>query len=268
MLNQGGDGMSSLIKLEIINNHLAIITLNRPESANALSNKMLNQLNDVIQRIDADESIYCTIITGAGNKAFCAGADLKERKNMSDEEVKAAVRYIGNTIQKIEQVKMPVIAAINGAAFGGGLELALACDFRYASKEIFVGLTETSLAIIPGAGGTQRLSRLIGMGQAKRLIYTAKRITAEEAFSIGLVEMITDSNNLLEKAIKTATTIIENGPIALQQAKYAINNGIDVQLEEGLEIEYECYKQTIQTNDRLEGLKAFAEKRKPIYKNN
>lgn len=260
--------MSSLVKLKKINNHLAKITLNRPESANVLSSKMLKQLNDVIQQVDADKSIYCTIITGAGKKAFCAGADLKERNNMTNEEVKIAVRSISHTILRIERLKMPVIAAINGAAFGGGLELALACDFRYASNEIFVGLTETSLAIIPGAGGTQRLSRLIGIGQAKRLIYTAKRISAEEAFNIGLVEKITDSNNLLDKAIKTATSITKNGPIALKQAKYAINNGVDVPLKEALEIEYECYKQTIHTNDRLEGLQAFAEKRKPFYKNN
>lgn len=258
--------MQSLIDFKIENNHLAIVTLNRPDAANALSKKMLEELNKVIQQINDNKSIYCTIIIGAKTKAFCAGADLKERKGMSEEEVIKTVSYIGETVSNVEKLNMPVIAALNGAAFGGGLELALACDIRYAAEHAVVGLTETSLAIIPGAGGTQRLTRLVGTGRAKHMIYTAERITADEALSIRLVEQVFPGDRLLEEAKKTARLIAQNGPIALEQAKLAINQGMNVNLHTGLAIEQACYKETIYTNDRKEGLQAFAEKRKPVYK--
>lgn len=258
--------MQSLVDFKVEKNHIAIVTLNRPEAANALSIAMLDQLNKVIEQIHNNKAIYCTIITGASNKVFCAGADLKERKGMSEEEVIDTVSYIGNTISNIENLNMPVIAALNGVAFGGGLELALACDFRYVAKHASMGLTEASLAIIPGAGGTQRLTRLIGIGQAKRLIFTAERISAKEALSIRLVEKVFPGETLLDETIKTAAKIAENGPIALEQAKLAIRKGIDVSLRDGLALEHQCYKETLYTKDRLEGLQAFAEKRKPIYK--
>ncbi len=244
---------------------IAIITLKREHAANAMSGDLLNELNGVIREIDDNPSIYCTVITGAGEKAFCAGADLKERRDMSDEQVIAAVQHIGATVANIEKMKMPVIAAINGVAFGGGLELALACDIRIAASHAKMGLTETSLAIIPGAGGTQRLTRLVGTGQAKRLIYTAKPVTAKEALNIGLIEQVTD-DALLETAVKMARTITDNGPIALAQAKTAINKGIQADLATGLAIEHLCYRETIPTEDRMEGLTAFKEKRKPDYR--
>lgn len=249
-----------------IKNNIAIVTLNRPGAANALSIEMLNEFNKALQIIDNDLNVYCTIITGAGDKAFCAGADLKERKNMSEGEVIQTVRYIGETMNNIERLRMPVIAAINGAAFGGGLELALACDIRIAVDEIKLGLTETSLAIIPGAGGTQRLPRLIGLGQAKRLIYTAKPVRAEEALKLGIVEEVTEKSQLIVTAMKLAEAIASNGPIALEQAKTAINRGMQTDISTGLEIEHLSYKQTIPTKDRQEGLLAFKEKRKPRYK--
>ncbi|WP_405101969.1 enoyl-CoA hydratase [Oceanobacillus sp. FSL H7-0719] len=249
-----------------IKNNIAIVTLNRPDAANALSIEMLNEFNKALQIIDNDLNVYCTIITGAGDKAFCAGADLKERKNMSEGEVIQTVRYIGETMNNIERLRMPVIAAINGAAFGGGLELALACDIRIAADEIKLGLTETSLAIIPGAGGTQRLPRLIGLGQAKRLIYTAKPVRAEEALKLGIVEEVTEKGQLIVTAMKLAEAIASNGPIALEQAKTAINRGMQTDISTGLEIEHLSYKQTIPTKDRQEGLLAFKEKRKPRYK--
>lgn len=249
-----------------IKNNIALLTLNRPEAANALSIQMLDELNQALQTIDKASDVYCAIVTGAGEKAFCAGADLKERKNMTEREVIQTVRYIGETINHIEKLRIPIIAAINSAAFGGGLELALACDIRIAAAEAKLGLTETSLAIIPGAGGTQRLPRLIGLGQAKRLIYTAKPIHAEEALKLGIVEEVTEKDKLIETAMRLAETIAGNGPIALQQAKIAINQGMQTDITTGLEIEHLSYQQTIPTKDRQEGLLAFKEKRKPRYK--
>ncbi|RDW17733.1 enoyl-CoA hydratase [Oceanobacillus chungangensis] len=257
--------MEQLIKLSQEHDHIAIITLNRPEAANAMSNSLLHQLNQILQKVNEDTAINATIITNAGEKAFCAGADLKERKNMTNEQVIETVAYIGKTVNAIEHLRMPVIAAINGAAYGGGLELALACDIRIASQDTKLGLTETSLAIVPGAGGTQRLPRLVGLGHAKRLIYSAKPITAAEALNIGLVEQIFKKENLLNEAIKLAESIAANGPIAIEQAKLAINTGMQTNLLSGLAIEHEAYKKTIPTEDRLEGLHAFSEKRRPRY---
>ena len=168
--------MKQFITTEIVESHIAIMTLNRPEAMNALSLKMLDEINESIQELSSDNRVRTVVLTGSGKKAFCAGADLKERKNMSHDETIKTVKYIGETISNIEKLPVPVIAAINGAAFGGGLEMALACDIRICSHHARLGLTETSLAIIPGAGGTQRLSRLIGIGKAKKMIYTAQMI--------------------------------------------------------------------------------------------
>lgn len=249
-----------------IKNNISVLTLKRPEAANALSIKMLDELNQAIDNIDNNSDVYCTIITGSGEKAFCAGADLKERKNMTEREVVQTVQYIGKTINRIEKMRMPVIAALNGVAYGGGLELALACDIRIASEQIKLGLTETSLAIIPGAGGTQRLPRLIGTGQAKRLIYSAKPVNAQEAYNLGLLEEITTKEQLFDTAMDLASVIAKNGPIALEQAKISINQGMQTDITTGLQIEHLSYKQTIPTKDRQEGLLAFREKRKPMYK--
>ncbi|GAB3796762.1 enoyl-CoA hydratase [Virgibacillus kimchii] len=258
--------MTQLVDYRKTDDHIALITLNRPEAANAMSTSLLDELGEAVREIDADQSVYCAIITGAGEKAFCAGADLKERKGMTESQVIEAVKYIGATVTLVEKVKVPVIAAMNGVAFGGGLELALACDIRIAGKNVKMGLTETSLAIIPGAGGTQRLPRLIGSGQAKRLIYTASAIQADEALSLGLIEEIAEHDSVLESALKTANKIAGNGPIALKQAKTAINNGLQADITTGLELEHLAYKETIPTSDRMEGLQAFREKRKPVYK--
>jgi len=265
-LLKGGGSLSELIKVEIKDKHVAILTLNRPEAANAMSKSLLEKLNEQITKINQMNDIYCVILTGTGEKAFCAGADLKERKGMTEDQVIDMVRYIGDTVTNIENMKMPVIAAINGVAFGGGLELALACDFRIAVEDAKLGLTETSLAIIPGAGGTQRLPRLIGLGQAKRMIFTAKPVSADQALSIGLVDQTVGRNDLLDEAITIAKTIASNGPVALKQAKIAINRGIQMSITSGLELEHKCYLETIPTADRLEGLMAFQEKRKPEYK--
>lgn len=249
-----------------IEKNIATITLNRPEAANAFSRQMLAEINEIVGELKFNASIRTVIITGSGEKVFCAGADLKERAGMTPIEVKQTVALIRQVITAVELLPMPVIAAINGAAFGGGLELALACDIRIAAETAKVGLTETSLAIIPGAGGTQRLPRLIGLGKAKELIFTAQRVDAYEANEIGLVEYVVPKEKLLQKALELANRISSNGPIAVAQAKIAINKGIEVDLLTGLEIEQMAYAMTIPTKDRIEGLTAFKEKRKPQYK--
>ncbi|ARI77364.1 enoyl-CoA hydratase [Halobacillus mangrovi] len=258
--------MGELVKLEEVEDHVLLMTLNRPEAANALSKAMLEEIARTAKEIENRPDIRAVMVTGSGNKAFCAGADLKERAGMSDDEVIKTVENIGNTIRLIEQIQVPTIAVINGVAFGGGLELALACDLRIMSTSTKVGLTETSLAIIPGAGGTQRLTRLIGLGKAKAMIYSARPVEAERALSIGLVEYIHEPQFLLQESKDFACAIGRNGPIALRQAKKAINYGIETDLTTGLEFERLCYQKTIPTHDRTEGLQAFKEKRKPVYK--
>lgn len=254
------------VQLEKLNNGIAWITLNRPEAANAFSKQMLYDLQEAVADIRHDPDVRVVILTGSGTKVFCAGADLKERKGMTDSEVRQTVRLIGAVIKEVEELPQPVIAAMNGAAFGGGLELALACDLRIGAAEAKLGLTETSLAIIPGAGGTQRLPRLIGPGKAKELIYTAKRLSAQEAAAVGMLEYVVPQSEVREKALELAAAMVKNGPLALVQAKLAINKGLEVDLATGLKIEELAYDALIPTEDRLEGLRAFAEKRAPQYK--
>lgn len=258
--------MEKQVIFEVTDEGIAKILLNRPEAANAMSVQMLYQLHEAIQEIKYDPNVRCVIVTGAGEKVFCAGADLRERATMNPIEVKKTVSLIRGNINDLEQLPQPVIATLNGSAFGGGLELALACDIRIAASHIKVGLTETSLAIIPGAGGTQRLPRLIGKGKAKELIYTARRIDAQEAEKIGLVEHVVPYEELEEKAMSIANEIAKNGPLAVQQAKFAIDKGLDVDLQTGLSIEQKAYEVIIPTKDRLEGLAAFKEKRPPVYR--
>ncbi|EZP76839.1 enoyl-CoA hydratase [Parageobacillus genomosp. 1] len=258
--------MSTLVSYELQENGIAIVTLNRPEAANALSTALLNALSALLGDLAFRKDVRVVIVTGAGEKVFCAGADLKERAGMNETEVRKTVALIRETINQVEQLPQPVIAALNGSAFGGGLELALACDIRVAVDTAQLGLTETSLGIIPGAGGTQRLPRLIGIGKAKELIFTAKRISTQEAAQIGLVEYVVPRAQLMEKALEIATQIAANAPIAVRQAKLAVNRSLDVDLVTGLRLEQMAYEVTIPTKDRLEGLQAFKEKRKPVYK--
>jgi enoyl-CoA hydratase/carnithine racemase len=245
---------------------IAILTLNRPEVMNSFNVALLHSLKEQIDDLKFNTNIRVVIITGSGQKAFCAGADLKERTTYSESQVKAFIFTIRNLFTSIEYLNKPVIAAINGVALGGGTELALACDIRIAATNALMGLTETRLAIIPGAGGTQRLPRLIGRGKAKELIFTGRRIDAKEALQIGLVNQIYEQESLLDECLKMAAMICETGPIAIEQAKYAINYGIETDLHTGLGIESNAYWVTIPTEDRLEGLAAFQEKRTPVYK--
>lgn len=243
------------------------LTLNRPDALNAFSRKLLDTFSTAVEEANFNNDARVVIITGAGGEksSFSTGADLKERATMSEEEVRRFIFKIRNTFTAIENLRKPVIAAVNGFAFGGGLELALACDIRLAAAGALMGLTETSLAIIPGAGGTQRLPRIVGIAKAKELIFTARRIPAEEALSIGLVNQVVPHEKLLETARSLALQISGNGPIAIQQAKFAVSKGMDAPLEVGLNIESNAYWICIPTEDRQEGLRAFREKRKPKY---
>ncbi len=245
---------------------VATLTLNRPEVMNSFNFALLYALKEQIDILRLKPDVRVIIITGSGQKAFCAGADLKERTTFNEIQVKEFIYTIRNLFTSIEFLNKPVIAAVNGVALGGGTELALACDIRIASMNASMGLTETRFAIIPGAGGTQRLPRLIGRGKAKELIFTGRRVEAEEALQIGLVNQICKQEVLLDQCLKMAAMICETGPIAIEQAKYAINYGLETDLHTGLGIESNAYWVTIPTDDRLEGLAAFQEKRKPEYK--
>jgi enoyl-CoA hydratase/carnithine racemase len=246
--------------------NVATLTLHRPEVMNAINLDMLEALREEIEGIRSEPAVRVVIITGAGQKAFCAGADLEERASFDEAQVKEFLSRIGDLFRSIESLDRPVIAAINGVALGGGTELTLACDIRIASVNATLGLTETHLAVIPGAGGTQRLPRLVGPGKAKELIFTGRKIQAGEALDIGLVNQVHEADALLAECRKMAKTITKAGPIAIAQAKYAIDHGLDTDLESGLAIESEAYGKTIPTADRLEGLAAFREKRTPVYK--
>ncbi|MEM5016536.1 enoyl-CoA hydratase-related protein [Metabacillus indicus] len=247
-----------------VEKNLAVITLNRPEVFNCFNYETLLQLEEAVEDIRTNEEVRAVIFTGSGDKAFCAGADLKERKTLTDQQVKRNLFKIGEVFTKIDALPQPTIAAINGYAFGGGMELALSCDFRIIADGTSVGLTETGLGIIPGAGGTQRLPRIIGEAKALELILTARKITSEQAAAYGLA--LKTAPNALEAAKELAEEILKNAPIALQQAKFAIKQGMNADLQTGLHIERKAYEVTIPTEDRLEALAAFSEKRKPVFK--
>lgn len=244
---------------------IGFVTLNRPDVMNAFNFESLLQLQEIVRKIRHDPDVRAVLITGSGEKAFSVGADLKERKHLSPEDVMRNVHKIGEVFSEISELPQPTIAAINGYAFGGGMELALACDFRLAVKGTKMGLTETSLGIIPGAGGTQRLPRLIGETKALELILTARKITAEQAEHLGLVNKVTESHDLMNESLNLANEMLANAPIALQQAKFAVRQGMSVDLNTALKIERKAYEVTIPTKDRKEALQAFSEKRKPNF---
>jgi enoyl-CoA hydratase/carnithine racemase len=247
-------------------NQIAILTMNRPQVMNCLNFDLLYAIRDTIDALQYRSDIRCVIITGAGEKSFCAGADLKERVSLKPDEVKKFIITIRNLLTSIQNLPIPVISAINGVALGGGTEVALASDIRIASETASMGLTEARLAIIPGGGGTQRLPRIIGVAKAKELIFTGRRVDAEEALAIGLVNQVASPKALMDECLKMADMIAQTGPIAVEMAKYAIDKGIETDLATGLAIESNAYRVTIPTEDRIEGLLAFKEKRKPMYK--
>jgi len=245
---------------------IVLLGLDRPGAKNALGRQLLAEFREAVGMIGSDPAVRVVILHSLVPDVFCAGADLKERAEMSAEEAAVFVQGIRASFADLERLPMPVIAALEGAAFGGGLELALAADLRVAGAEAKMGLVETALAIIPGGGGTQRLPRLIGVARAKELIFTARRFGAEEAGRLGLVNRVVSAGQAQEAALGLAREILPNGPIALRMAKQAVSQGLGMDLASGLALEEACYAQVIPTRDRLEGLAAFREKRKPQYK--
>ncbi len=240
-------------------------TIDGEARRNALSRAMVGEFQERVRRISADRQVRAVVITGAGEKAFCAGADLKERATMVPDEVKHFLETLKGVLRSLEKSDCVFIAALNGVALGGGTELALTCDLRIAAPHAELGLTEVKLGIIPGGGGTQRLSRLVGVGRAKDLILTGRRVSAAEALGFGLVNRVASSGRLLPEAIALAEEIAANAPIAVGAAKHAIDEGLSLELDAALALEQAHYQQTMGTEDRLEGLRAFAEKRAPRY---
>ncbi|KPK71159.1 crotonase [candidate division TA06 bacterium SM1_40] len=244
---------------------IAILTIDRQKVLNALNHEVVAELDQSVEELGADSEVRGVVITGAGEKAFVAGADIAE---MRDLDRKGAIRLATTgqaVLSKIERLPKPVIAAINGYALGGGCELALACDVRVAAESAKLGQPEVTLGIIPGYGGTQRLSRLVGKGKAKELIFSGSMIDAQEALRIGLVEHVVPREEVLAKAIELAKTMAGQGPLAVAAAKRAIDHGLDISLEEGLRYEADQFGDTFETKDKLEGTSAFLEKRKPSF---
>jgi methylglutaconyl-CoA hydratase len=252
----------STVKVER-DGRIAWVTLDRPDAANALSKALVADLRAALAALQVDPPIV--ILTGAGEKAFCAGADLKERRAMSLDETRGFLLELNTMVDALAAHPQPVIAALNGAAYGGGLELALACDLRVAAEGIEVGLPEVRLGIIPGAGGTQRLARVCGLAVAKELILTGRRIDAARARALGLFSAVVPAAELRAEAMRWATELAGAGPLAVAQAKAAIDEGWGQPLPAALAVERAHYQVVLASEDRNEGLRAFAEKRKPSF---
>nr|XP_055127960.1 methylglutaconyl-CoA hydratase, mitochondrial isoform X3 [Symphalangus syndactylus] len=256
--------------LEEENRGIVVLGINRAYGKNSLSKNLIKMLSKAVDALKSDKKVRTIIIRSEVPGIFCAGADLKERAKMSSSEVGPFVSKIRAVINDIANLPVPTIAAIDGLALGGGLELALACDIRIAASSAKMGLVETKLAIIPGGGGTQRLPRTIGMSLAKELIFSARVLDGQEAKAVGLISHVLEQNQegdaAYRKALDLAREFLPQGPVAMRVAKLAINQGMEVDLVTGLAIEEACYAQTIPTKDRLEGLLAFKEKRPPRYK--
>ena len=246
--------------------HVELWTLLGEARRNTLTRALAFELAREIDRLAVPGETRAVVVTGEGERAFCAGADLKERRGMSPAEVRAFLDELRRLTRGLERSPTVFVAALAGPAFGGGTELALACDRRVAAEGATLALTEVSLGIIPGAGGTQRLARLIGPGRAKDLILTARRVPADEALSLGLVNRVVPNGKAVEAALALAAALAENAPVALAAAKAAIDGGLELPLDDGLDLERREYERTLATTDRLEGLAAFGEKRKPVYR--
>ncbi|MBK6693170.1 MAG: enoyl-CoA hydratase/isomerase family protein [Myxococcales bacterium] len=246
---------------------VALFTLNRPDRSNALSRGVLLELGRLAREAIGDPAVSAIVLTGAGQKAFCAGADLKERQGMTENDIRVQVELYRSELGPLDRSPKPVVAALNGVALGGGLELALVCDLRVAVSSAVLALPETTLGIIPGAGGTQRLTRLVGEARAKELILLGRRIGAAEALSFGLVNrVVPDGVDLVEDVLAWIEPITQGAPIAQAAALEAIDRAGDTTLELGLELEKVSYDKVLVSEDRREALRAFAEKRKPDFK--
>jgi enoyl-CoA hydratase len=248
-------------------NNIAKVTLNRPEALNALNSTVYNELYDVFEAIENDDEVRAVILTGSGEKAFAAGTDVAEMANMNTLEIQKFMATIRKASDRIYSVTKPTIAAISGYALGGGNELAMCCDLRIASEKARFGQPEVNLGLIPGASGTQRLPRLIGVAKAKEMIFLGDMIDAATALNLGLVNKVVPPDKLMEEAMVWATKLASKSSPVLAMAKMAINTGLDTDLASGLTIETKCDALCFATEDQKEGMKAFLEKRKVVFKN-
>lgn len=247
--------------------NVLLVTFNRPEASNAMNTQLSRDVTAVFEGLamDADD-IRCVVVTGAGDKAFCAGGDLKERKGMSDDAWQRQHVVFERMVRALLDCPLPTIGALNGAAYGGGCEIAGTLDFLYGSDTARFAMTETTLGIIPGAGGTQTLPRAMGERRAKELILSGRPFSAEDALEWGLLNAVYPQADLLEAALDMAQRIAANAPVAVRQAKQAIHRGLNMSLADGLAFEIEAYNRTVPTKDRREGVLAFNEKRKPVFR--
>jgi enoyl-CoA hydratase len=246
---------------------LALLTLNRPHVANALNTQMGHDLLAFFDATNAAPAqARCIVLTGAGERAFCAGGDLKERNGMTDEQWQDQHLLFERMVRAFLSCPVPVIGAVNGAAYAGGCELALCCDFIYAAETARFALTEVTLGIMPGAGGTQHLPRAVGERRAKEIILTGRPFSAQEAHAWGMVNRLCAPGNVVEEALQTARAIADNAPISVRQAKHAIHYGLQMDLASGMMLEIEAYNRMVPTEDRREGIASFNEKRKPRFK--
>lgn len=246
-------------------NGIGTLTINRPKSLNALNTQVLEDLHEALIEIDQDKEIDVLIITGAGDRAFIAGADITEMKDKDALEGRSFSNFGNKVFSMLENLSQPTIAAVNGFALGGGAELAMACDIRIGSEYSKFGQPEVGLGIIPGFGGTQRLSRLVGLAKAKELIYTGKTIKADEAKDIGLVNDVVAADELIDTAIELAQLILKQAPLAVKASKRAINRGYEMDLVHGLEMEAEMFGVQFSTEDQKNGMTAFVNKEKPNF---
>ena len=250
-----------------VRDHIAIITLNKPETLNALDLGVLADLDKVISRAENEHDVYVLIITGAG-RSFVAGADIMQMKDLDPNDAKSFGKYGSSVFSKIEAISKPVIAAVNGFALGGGCELAMACDIRLAGSKAKFGQPEVGLGVIPGFGGTQRLPRIVGLAKAKELIYTAQTIGAEEALRIGLVNQVVPDEELMDAAMEMAGKIAQNAQIAVRQSKIAINKGMQCDVLTGMAIEMQAFALCFSTEDQKDAMTAFVDKSKVVeFKN-
>jgi enoyl-CoA hydratase len=247
--------------------NIALVIINRPKALNALNTEVLKELDAVIDVLESDDEIRSVILKGSGDKAFIAGADIAEMKDLTEEQGREFGKLGNKIFRRLEKLDKPVIAAISGFALGGGCELALACDIRIASDKAKFAQPEAGLGITPGFGGTQRLSRVVGAAKAKELIYTGEMIKAEEAYRIGLVNKVVPLEALLEEAKAMAKKIAANAPIALKLCKDAIDRGTQVDIDKAIEIEVEDFAKCFSTEDQKEGMSAFLERREKHFKN-
>jgi enoyl-CoA hydratase len=247
--------------------HIVLVTLNRPEFANAMNTQMGLDLLEVFDGFcAAPNQQRCIVITGAGPKAFCAGGDLKQRNGMTDAMWQDQHLIFERMIRAMLGCPVPVIAAVNGAAYAGGMEISLCADFIYAAEHARFALTEVTLGIMPGAGGTQNLPRAVGARRAKEILLTGRPFTVQQAFDWGMVNRICKADTLVQEALETAAVIAANAPISTRQIKQSVNMGLNIDLQTGMMFEIEAYNRMVPTDDRREGIQAFNEKRKPVYR--